>query len=394
MSKTITILVTMLATTAIASADNDDDAEAAAKLLFGGGLLIEPQGDSVTISYDPKGTLNDARVRDLVERFLKPEVRNRGASPSFNAEFQLYLVDYSSPAKQGGSAWVMLEPMEKRNACINIAEEIRDSDRMAATLDWCRWEAGRTARHSLHDFKGQPVVGKAGEWNYHGELKFTTPMWKDDNLHLVVPGLERAIDIQGLRVQQNLLRYLPEENRYLAPAKRLMAKNEDWTKQRAAAVAALDKKQAGAKGRKVVFGRRWFGPWDPVEAVTSVDSCLQVYWKAFAAPKVKSGAVHVWQMAVDGTVCKTDFIQNHWIAVNGPFFTGSPDDCSPQLVTAGKHKLEVTLYATKDQKTGRVTFDSSDTSFREEIRSVTGKTVARGVMTCENATDLTIRAGN
>jgi hypothetical protein len=61
------------------------------------------------------------------------------------------------------------------------------------------------------------------------------------------------------------------------------------------------------------------------------------------------------------------------------------------LVTAGAHKLQVTLYATKDQRTGRVTWDRNDASLRDEIRSVLGKPVAQGAMTCTNATDLTIR---
>ena len=86
----------------------------------------------------------------------------------------------------------------------------------------------------------------------------------------------------------------------------------------------------------MIWGTRFFGPWDPVEPVASVDSCKGVYWKAFGPPKIADGAVFVWEMSVDGSVCQTDFIQDRRIAAGGPFFTGAAGDCSAPLVTPGK----------------------------------------------------------
>ena len=178
-----------------------------------------------------------------------------------------------------------------------------------------------------------------------------------------------------------------------AALRELRQANAAWIKKQQAAVAALDNRLGGSGG-KVIWGTRFFGPWDPVEPVASVDSCKGIYWKAFGPPKIADGAVFVWEMSVDGSVCQTDFIQDRRIAAGGPFFTGAAGDCSAPLVTPGKHKVEVALYATRDQKTGRknVDFGSDRITISNEIRSAKTKVVAGGSLACTSPEGLRVVA--
>jgi len=390
-------LAVLLLLTATARADEQTEADAtdAARLLFGVGLQIDADETTgkVHVAYAPGSKLDADRTKMLIDTYLAPQVERQRTGYSFNADYQVFLVDYRGAARAGGDAWVMMESLPKRQMCINLAEEfVPDEKRQKDLVDWCWFTAARLARHSLHDFNGVPADSSA-DTVYNGTLGVGDKLFSAAKYTLIVPGVSGRSSAQAMRVQENLLKYIPEDNQYYGEAGKLRQANAAWIKKQQAAVAALDSRLGGSGG-KVIWGTRFFGPWDPVEPVASVDSCKGVYWKAFGPAKVAGGAVFVWEMSVDGSVCQTDFIQDRRIAAGGPFYTGAAGDCSAPLVTPGKHKVEVALYATRDQKTGRknVDFGSDRITISNEIRSAKTKVVASGSLSCTSPEGLRVVA--
>jgi hypothetical protein len=309
----------------------------------------------------------------------------------YHNDFQVIMANYSKTMHAGGQAFYLMEPYLRGLLCFDIADKVRgDSAKQKELKDWCLWQGARTARYTMHEFRGEAIDSKV-DGTYNGTLK-PGDILPDDGFVLVVPGMPRDTEIHAMRVEHNLLQLIKADNRYHAEAMKLDAENQKWMTKRKAEVAALQKKQAG-KGNKVVFGERFFSDLDPVPAASKIESCEHVYWQAFATPKFKKNAMFVWEMSVDGQACKQDYFQDDWNVAGGPFFDSfNGGGCSDVTQVPGKHTLTVQLWSMKGVKTGGKLLDVSGDHavLIDQIADRKDKVVAKGSLSCDSPEGLTL----
>jgi hypothetical protein len=352
---------------------------------------------NITLRFDPKSGITDERVQGWIRDYYLPAIAKAKEWSGYDGTRQLTQVDFRPVAERGGNAWVLSEPKAQRALCLEIVGKIASPQARASAEALCWFAAAAYAEAPLYEFDGRSVSYdvKAG---YGGKaLKTDSRLWqrRADGRYdatVIVPGDGQILQPRWVHVQERLIADVKVESPYYQQLQKISSANKAWIEKQERAVAALEKKQGGASGDRVVFGERWFDDWDPVAAIATAASCESVFYKAFGP---KGGRAHYLyivkvdnQECDDGAVDSTSGLADRaWpVAVGGPVFTGRKNDCSKHLTAIGRHEIAVDLWTTKKYKTGekRVLPNGAIEELEGTERD---RSIASGKLSCQTADD-------
>jgi hypothetical protein len=381
---------------------DDKDRVMAARLLFGYGLAVKEDtaAKTATVEFDAKGVegygvLDEAKLRHFIVAYYRDALRDVMRSGDYGVDGSIYDTNWGSVSRQGGGGWALAEPAARRDMCLDIARKIKDAYFQKWTTDWCHYVAAYDATFSLVEFRGKKVT-----WNpdreYEGTLTLGAKLWQGDEATLdpviTVPGVDGFTSAQRMRARLWLVNANPDNSEFHPSVVKMKAKLAEYSAKQEAAVAALEKKQAGANGGVAVFASEPFDGWKPVEAKTAGLDCEKVWWKIYGPKKwAKADVNYEWTVTVDKNECQSGIYDDGMPAVFawGPVFTATKGDCSEAVEGMGKHTIVVQLWRLIHKKTGeyQVKSDGNGAKISAVEEASRGGVVATGKVVCETKSD-------